>query len=277
MVAILTLPVAILMAFIVIYLQGSNANIMSLGGIAIAIGAMVDGAIVMVENAHKHLERDLGTKPRWEIIGDAAKEVGPTLFFALVVSTVSFAPIFTLEAQEGRLSKPLALTWTYAMAAAALLSLTLVPVLVGYWVRGRIRPEHANPITRGLTWVYTPIVGEVLRWRWLVVGVSLAALLLTWLPFSRLGSEFMPPLWEGDLLYMPTMLPGVSIGKAREVLQQTDRIIRSFPEVAQVFGKVGRAETATDPAPLSMIETTITLKPEDQWRPGMTPDRLTTR
>ena len=275
MVAILTLPVAILMAFIAIYLQGANANIMSLGGIAIAIGAMVDGAIVMVENAHKHLERDDGTKPRWEIIGESAKEVGPTLFFALVVSTVSFAPIFTLEAQEGRLFKPLALTWTYSMAAAALLSLTLVPVLLGYWVRGRIRPEEANPITRGLTWVYAPVLRGVLRWRWLVVGVSLVALVVTWLPVSRLGSEFMPPLWEGDLLYMPTMFPGVSISKAREVVQQTDRILRTFPEVEMVFGKVGRAETATDPAPISMIETTVTLKPRDQWRPGMTPDRLT--
>ena len=213
MVAILTLPVAILMAFIAIYVQGSNANIMSLGGIAVAIGAMVDGAIVMVENAHKHLERDHGTKARWQIIGESAKEVGPTLFFALVVSTVSFAPIFTLEAQEGRLFKPLALTWTYSMAAAALLSLTLVPVLLGYWVRGRIRPEEANPVTRGLTLIYTPILRGVLRWRWLVVGVSLAALVVTWLPVSRLGSEFMPPLWEGDLLYMPTMFPGVSITK----------------------------------------------------------------
>ena len=275
MVAILTLPVAILMAFIAIYLQGANANIMSLGGIAIAIGAMVDGAIVMVENAHKHLERDDGTKPRWEIIGESAKEVGPTLFFALVVSTVSFAPIFTLEAQEGRLFKPLALTWTYSMAAAALLSLTLVPVLLGYWVRGRIRPAEANPITRGLTLVYAPILRGVLRWRWLVVGVSLVALVVTWLPVSRLGSEFMPPLWEGDLLYMPTMFPGVSISKAREVLQQTDRILKTFPEVERVFGKVGRADTATDPAPISMIETTVTLKPRDQWRPGMTPDRLT--
>jgi Cu(I)/Ag(I) efflux system membrane protein CusA/SilA len=275
MVAILTLPVAILMAFIAIYLQGATANIMSLGGIAIAIGAMVDGAIVMVENAHKHLERDDGTKPRWEIIAESAKEVGPTLFFALVVSTVSFAPIFTLEAQEGRLFKPLALTWTYSMAAAALLSLTLVPVLLGYWVRGRIRPAEANPITRGLTLVYAPILRGVLRWRWLVVGVSLVALVVTWVPVSRLGSEFMPPLWEGDLLYMPTMFPGVSISKAREVLQQTDRILKTFPEVERVFGKVGRADTATDPAPISMIETTVTLKPRDQWRPGMTPDRLT--
>ncbi len=274
LVAILTIPVAILAAFVVMSYQGLNANIMSLGGIAIAIGAMVDAAIVMVENAHKHLERDSGTKPHWQIIADAAKEVGPTLFFALLVITVSFAPVFMLEGQEGRLFKPLAFTKTYSMAAAALLSITLVPVLMGYWVRGRIRSEQQNPISRWLIRLYDPVVHLLLRWKWAVVAVTVGAFVATAIPISRLGSEFMPPLWEGDLLYMPTTLPGVSITKAREILQQTDRIIRSFPEVDQVFGKVGRAETATDPAPLSMIETTITLKPEEEWRPGMTPDRL---
>jgi Cu(I)/Ag(I) efflux system membrane protein CusA/SilA len=275
LVAILTIPVAILAAFVVMSYQGLNANIMSLGGIAIAIGAMVDAAIVMVENAHKHLERHGGQKPHWEIIGDAAKEVGPTLFFALLVITVSFAPVFTLEGQEGRLFKPLAFTKTYSMAAAALLSITLVPVLMGFWVRGHIRSEQQNPISRWLIRLYDPVLHVLLRWKWAVVAVTVGALVATAVPISRLGSEFMPPLWEGDLLYMPTTLPGVSITKAREILQQTDRIIRSFPEVDRVFGKVGRAETATDPAPLSMIETTITLKPEAEWRPGMTPERLT--
>ena len=275
LVAVLTLPLAILMAFIVMYLQGINANIMSLGGIAIAIGAMVDAAIVMVENAHKHLERDRDRLPHWQIIGRAATEVGPTLFFALLVITISFAPIFTLEAQEGRLFKPLAFTWTYAMAASALLSVTLVPVLTGFWIRGRIRSQEANPIARALVAVYRPVLRRLLRWRWLVVAAATAALVATAVPLSRLGSEFMPPLWEGDLLYMPTTLPGVSITKARDILQQTDRILRTFPEVERVFGKVGRADTATDAAPLSMIETTITLKPEDQWRPGLTPDALT--
>ena len=248
---------------------------MSLGGIAIAIGAMIDAPIVMVENAHKHLERDGGTKPHWQIIADAAKEVGPTLFFALLVITVSFAPVFTLEGQEGRLFKPLAFTKTYSMAAAAMLSITLVPVLMGFWVRGRIRSEQQNPISRWLIRLYAPVLHVLLRWKWAVVVVTLGGLVATAVPVSRLGSEFMPPLWEGDLLYMPTTLPGVSITKAREILQQTDRIIRSFPEVDRVFGKIGRADTATDPAPLSMIETTITLKPEEEWRPGMTPERLT--
>ena len=275
LVAVLTLPLAVLMAVIVMYLQGINANIMSLGGIAIAIGAMVDAAIVMVENAHRHLERDRDRLPHWSIVTRAATEVGPTLFFALLVITISFAPIFTLEAQEGRLFKPLAFTKTYAMAASALLSITLVPVLVGYWIRGRILPAQANPITRLLMALYQPVLRRVLARRWAVVAVTVAALGATAVPLSRLGSEFMPPLWEGDLLYMPTTLPGVSITKAREILQQTDRILRTFPEVEQVFGKVGRADTATDPAPLSMIETTITLKPEDAWRPGMTPERLT--
>ncbi len=274
LVAILTLPIAILMAFIVMRLQGINANIMSLGGIAIAIGAMVDAAIVMIENAHKHLERDAGTKPHWQIIADAAKEVGPTLFYALLVITVSFAPVFTLEAQEGRLFKPLAFTKTYAMAASSLLAITLVPVLMGYWIRGRIRSEKRNPLSRLLIWLYDPVLHFVLRWRWAVLVATVVLMALTIVPIKRVGSEFMPPLWEGDLLYMPTTFPGVSITKARELLQQTDRIIRSFPEVDRVFGKVGRAETATDPAPLSMIETTITLKPESEWRPGLTPDDL---
>ena len=275
LVAIFTLPVAILMAFIVMRYQGINANIMSLGGIAIAIGAMVDAAIIMIENAHKHLERDAGKKEHWQIIADAAKEVGPTLFYALLVITVSFVPVFTLEAQEGRLFKPLAFTKTYSMGAASLLAVTLVPVLMGYWIRGRIRPEARNPVSRLLITVYDPVLHVVLRWRWAVLALTVVALGLTWIPYARIGSEFMPPLWEGDLLYMPTMLPGVSIGKAREVLQQTDKIIRSFPEVERVFGKAGRADTATDPAPLSMFETTITLKPESEWPAGMTPERLT--
>ena len=274
LVAIITLPMAVMLAFIVMYYQGLNANIMSLGGIAIAIGAMVDAAIIMIENAHKHLERDRGKKEHWLIIGDAAKEVGPTLFFALLVITVSFAPVFTLEAQEGRMFKPLAFTKTYSMAAASLLAVTLVPVLMGYWIRGRILPERRNPISRVLIWIYDPILHLLLRFRWMVLGLTLAMLVLTWVPYSRLGSEFMPPLWEGDVMYMPTTLPGISITKAREILQQTDKIIKSFPEVETVFGKIGRAETATDPAPLSMIETTITLKPESEWRDGMTPDSL---
>ena len=275
LVAILTLPVAILMAFVVMHYQGINANIMSLGGIAIAIGAMVDAAIIMIENAHKHLERDGGKKAHWQIIADAAKEVGPTLFYALLVITVSFAPVFTLEAQEGRMFKPLAYTKTYSMAAAAFLSITLVPVLMGYWIRGRIRPEHKNPVSWLLIRTYDPVLHFVLRWRWPVLAATLALLVATWVPYSRMGSEFMPPLWEGDLLYMPTTFPGLSVTKAREILQQTDRIIRSFPEVHHVFGKIGRADTATDPAPLNMVETTITLKPEDEWRAGMTPEKLT--
>ena len=275
LVAIMTLPVAILIAFIVMHQQGINANIMSLGGIAIAIGAMVDAAIIMIENAHKHIERDGGKKPHWDIISDAASEVGPALFYSLLVIAVSFVPVFTLEAQEGRLFKPLAFTKTYSMAAAALLSVTLVPVLMGYFIRGKILPEHRNPINRFLVWLYHPILEFALRFKYLMLAVALLMVAVTVIPFERLGSEFMPPLWEGDLLYMPTMLPGVSITKAREVLQQTDKIIKAFPEVEHVFGKVGRAETATDPAPLSMVETTITLKPESQWPKGMTADKLT--
>ena len=273
-VAIFTLPAGILISYIVMYWLGINANIMSLGGIAIAIGVMVDAAIVMIENAHKHLERDAGKKPHAAIILDAAKEVGPALFFSLLIITLSFLPVFTLEAQEGRLFKPLAFTKTFAMAAASLLSITIVPVLMIFLIRGKIMPEKKNPINRFLIWVYRPIIDFVLRWKWFTILTALLILLVTWFPFKRLGSEFMPPLYEGDLLYMPTTLPGISITKARELLQQTDQIIASFPEVHHTFGKIGRAETATDPAPLSMIETTIMLKPEDEWRPGMTPEKL---
>ena len=274
LVAIITLPVAVLIALVVMSQQGINANVMSLGGIAIAIGAMVDAAVIMIENAHKHLERDRGRKDHWEIISAASKEVGPTLFYALLVITVSFAPVFTLEAQEGRLFKPLAFTKTYSMAAASILALTLVPVLMGYGIRGRIRAEEKNPISRLVIGIYDPALHFFLKWKWTVLLVTLLILLLSWFPYSQLGSEFMPPLWEGDLLYMPTTLPGISVTKAREILQRTDRIIATFPEVEQVFGKVGRADTATDPAPLSMIETTIKLKPESEWRPGLTPEGL---
>jgi Cu(I)/Ag(I) efflux system membrane protein CusA/SilA len=265
-VAIFTLPVAILMAFMIMHAQGINANIMSLGGIAIAIGAMIDAAIIMIENAHKHLERDRGKKPHWAIIRDAAVEVGPTLFYSLLVITVSFVPVFTLQEQSGRMFKPLAYTKTYAMGAAALLSITLVPVLMGWFIRGKIKPEHANPVNRFLIRIYHPMVDLVLKWRRTTLILALVAVLSIAWPLSRMGSEFMPPLYEGDLLYMPTTLPGLSVTKAKELLQQTDRIIRQFPEVDTVFGKIGRAETATDPAPMMMIETTIMLKPEEEWR-----------
>ncbi|MBE0597056.1 MAG: efflux RND transporter permease subunit [Desulfuromonadales bacterium] len=265
-VVILALPVAILMAFIIMYAQGINVNIMSLGGIAIAIGTMVDSAIIMVENAHKHLEKDVGTKPRSQIIVEAAKEVGPTIFFALLVITVSFAPVFTLQEQAGRMFKPLAFTKTYAMAAAALLSVTLVPVLMVWFIRGKIRPETHNPINRFLIGLYHPVVDLVLRWRKTTLVVALLLVLSIAWPLSKMGTEFMPPLYEGDLLYMPTTLPGISVTKAKELLQQTDRIIKQFPEVHHVFGKIGRAETATDPAPMMMIETTIMLNPEEEWR-----------
>ncbi|HSH13735.1 MAG TPA: efflux RND transporter permease subunit, partial [Desulfurivibrionaceae bacterium] len=265
-VAIFTLPVAILMAFMVMRAQGINANIMSLGGIAIAIGAMIDAAIIMIENAHKHLERDRGKKPHWQIITDSACEVGPTLFYSLLVITVSFLPVFTLQEQSGRLFKPLAFTKTYAMGAAALLSITIVPVLMGWFIRGKIKPEHANPVNRMLIRLYHPVVDLVLRWRKTTILLALLAILSIAWPLTKMGSEFMPPLYEGDLLYMPTTLPGLSVTKAREILQETDRIISQFPEVEQVFGKIGRAETATDPAPMMMIETTITLKPESEWR-----------
>jgi Cu(I)/Ag(I) efflux system membrane protein CusA/SilA len=266
LVAICTLPVAILLAFVIMHAQGINANIMSLGGIAIAIGAMIDAAIIMIENAHKHLERDRGRKPHWQIILDAASEVGPTLFYSLLVITVSFAPVFTLTEQSGRMFKPLAFTKTYAMGAAALLSITLVPVLMGWFIRGRIKPEAANPLNRILIRLYHPVVDWVLKWRTLTLLLALAAMLSIAWPLSKMGSEFMPPLYEGDLLYMPTTFPGLSVTKAKEILQQTDRIIRQFPEVEHVFGKVGRAETATDPAPMMMLETTIMLKPENEWR-----------
>ncbi|BCR05081.1 cation transporter [Desulfuromonas versatilis] len=265
-VAIFTLPVAILIAFVIMHAQGINANIMSLGGIAIAIGAMIDAAIIMIENAHKHLERDQGKKPHWEIILASAKEVGPTLFYSLLVITVSFVPVFTLQEQSGRMFKPLAFTKTYAMGASALLAVTIVPILMGWFIRGKIKPEHANPVNRFLIWVYHPVVDFVLKWRKMTLLVALLLILSIWYPLSKMGSEFMPPLYEGDLLYMPTTMPGISVTKARELLQQTDRIIASFPEVHHTFGKIGRAETATDPAPLSMIETTIMLKPEDEWR-----------
>ena len=274
LVAIFTLPMGILIAFLIMHGQGLNANIMSLSGIAIAIGAMVDAAIVMIENAHKHIERDGGKKDRWRIIIDASKEVGPALFYSLLIITLSFLPVFTLEAQEGRLFKPLAFTKTYAMAASALLAITVVPVLMGYFLRGPVLPEKKNPVNRLLIGVYRPAIHAVLRFKWTTLAAALAVLVATAWPLGKLGSEFMPPLNEGDLLYMPTTDPGISITKARELLQQTDKIIKRFPEVEHVFGKVGRAETATDPAPLSMIETTITLKPESAWREGMTMDRL---
>jgi Cu(I)/Ag(I) efflux system membrane protein CusA/SilA len=275
LVAILTLPTAVLIAFIIMRNQGIDANIMSLGGIAIAIGAMVDAAIIMIENAHKHLEHHGGQKSHSSIIADAATEVGPALFYSLLVITVSFTPVFTLEAQEGRLFKPLAFTKTYSMAAAAMLSITLVPVLMVYFIRGRIIPEEKNPINRLLIWLYRPVLEFVLRFKWPVLILAAATVAVTVIPYQSLGSEFMPPLWEGDLLYMPTTLPGISITKAREILQQTDKIIKTFPEVDHVFGKSGRAETATDPAPLSMVETTIALKPESEWPKGMTVDKLT--
>lgn len=273
-VAIFTLPMGILMAFMVMYFQGINANIMSLGGIAIAIGAMVDAAIVMIENAHKHIEMDIGKKDHWSIIIDSSKEVGPALFYSLLIITLSFLPVFTLQAQEGRLFKPLAFTKTYSMAAAALLSITIVPVLMGYFIRGKIRPEGKNPINKFLTYVYRPIIHFVLRFKWMTVFIALVILVASFFPLKHIGSEFMPPLNEGDLLYMPTTDPGISITKARELLQQTDKIIKSFPEVKSVFGKIGRAETATDPAPLSMIETIIRLKSKGKWPPGMTMEKL---
>ena len=291
LVAIIILPIAVLISFAIMYRQGITSNIMSLGGIAIAIGAMVDAVIIMIENAHKHLERDRGTKPHWQIIRDASIEVGPTLFYSLLVITVSFLPVFALQAQEGRLFKPLAFTKTYSMAAAALLSVTLAPILMGFFIRGRVPREESNPINRFLLWAYHPVIDFVIQRRRLVI--TAAALIVVWVffpwnrivtnylpfqflrnaslavgklfPFQNLGSEFMPPLYEGDLLYMPTTFPGISTTKAREILQQTDQIIKTFPEVHHVFGKIGRAETATDPAPMDMIETTIMLKDEKDW------------
>ncbi len=275
LVAIVTLPLGVLTAFIVMNHQGINANIMSLGGIAIAIGAMVDAAIVMIENVHKHLEREPITDAnRWRIIREASIEVGPPLFFSLLIITLSFLPVFTLEAQEGRLFSPLAYTKTYAMAAAAGLSVTLVPVLMGYFIRGHITPEHKNPLNRVLMAMYRPLLDLVLRHPRGTLILALLLMVASLWPAVRLGSEFMPELDEGDLLYMPTTFPGVSIGKMQELLQQTDRLIRTIPEVRSVFGKAGRAETATDPAPMEMVETTIQLAPRDQWRPGMTLEKL---
>ena len=274
-VVILSLPVGILVAFAVMHWQGINANIMSLGGIAIAIGAMVDAAIVMIENVHKRIEKEpLTDENRWRIVGDAASEVGRPLFFSLLIITLSFLPVFTLEAQEGRLFAPLAFTKTYAMAAAAGLSITLVPVLMGYFIRGNIRPEHRNPINRVLIASYRPVINFVIRFPQQTLFIAAATLIIGLWPATRLGSEFMPPLDEGDLMYMPTTYPGISIDKAREVLQQTDKMIMTVPEVKRVFGKIGRAETATDPAPLTMIETVIQFKPREEWREGMTPDSL---
>jgi Cu(I)/Ag(I) efflux system membrane protein CusA/SilA len=275
LVAIVTLPLGILAAFIVMSYQGMNANIMSLGGIAIAIGAMVDAAVVMIENAHKKLEgRDVSGEERWRLIAEAAAEVGPALFFSLLIITLSFVPVFALQAQEGRLFSPLAYTKTYAMAAAAALSVTLVPVLMGYLIRGRIPAETRNPLNRMLIAAYRPLLAGVLRFPKTTLAVAaLAALSIAW-PLSRLGTEFLPPLDEGDLLYMPSALPGISVGKAAEILQQTNRLIATVPEVQSVHGKVGRADTATDPAPLEMFETVVRLKPRSQWRAGMTPEKL---
>ena len=282
LVAIVSLPLGILVAFIVMHQQGVNANIMSLGGIAIAIGAMVDAAVVMIENAHKHLERwdhehpgqTLAGEPRWRVVGEAAAEVGPALFFSLLIITLSFIPVFTLEAQEGRLFAPLAFTKTYAMAAAAGISVTLIPVLMGYLIRGRIPSETANPLNRALIAVYRPLLNGVLKAPRTTLVVAAMLLGVSLWPLQHVGSEFMPPLDEGDLLYMPTALPGLSAGKAGELLQQTDRLIKTVPEVLSVYGKAGRADTATDPAPLEMFETTIQFKPRAEWRPGMTPEKL---
>jgi Cu(I)/Ag(I) efflux system membrane protein CusA/SilA len=281
-VAIVSLPLGIVMAFIVMYYQGVNANIMSLGGIAIAIGAMVDAAVVMIENAHKHIERwhhahparTLHGEEHWRVIGEAAGEVGPALFFSLLIITLSFIPVFTLEAQEGRLFSPLAYTKTYAMAVAAGLAVSLIPVLMGYLIRGRIPEEKKNPLNRALIAIYQPALRAVLRVPLLTVAIAVIVAAATLWPASRIGGEFMPPLDEGDLLYMPSALPGISAGKVTELLQQTDRLIMTVPEVARVFAKAGRAETATDPAPLEMFETTIQFKPREEWRPGMTTDKL---
>mgnify|MGYP003583675288 CR=1 FL=1 len=281
LVAVITLPLGVLAAFIVMHYQGITANLLSLGGIAIAIGAMVDAAVVMIENAHKHLEyfrEEHGREPdggeRWQVMADAASEVGPALFVSLLVITLSFVPVFALQAQEGRLFSPLAYTKTYAMAAAAGLAITLIPVLMGYLIRGHIRSEKDNPLNRALIALYRPILDAVLRFPRATLVLGGIALLLSAIPLLRLGSEFMPPLEEGTLLYMPSALPGLSAGKASQLLQQTDRMLKTVPEVAHVFGKAGRAESATDPAPLEMFETTVTFKPRSQWRPGMTPEKL---
>lgn len=275
LVAIITLPLGILTAFIIMYWQGINANIMSLGGIAIAIGAMTDGAIVMIENMHKHMEKTpLTDENRWQVVTDAASEVGPALFFSLLIITVSFMPVFILEAQEGRMFAPLAYTKTYAMAASAGLAITLVPVLMGYFIRGKVISEQKNPVNRLLVNAYKPLLNLVLRFPKMTLVLAVVVTVVGFYPVNKIGSEFIPPLDEGDLMYMPTTYPGLSIGKAREILQQTDKLIATVPEVLTVFGKVGRAETATDPAPLTMIETFIQLKPKDQWREGMTLEKL---
>ncbi len=282
LVAIVSLPLGVLVAFLVMHYQGINANIMSLGGIAIAIGAMVDAAIVMIENAHKHIEAwhethlgaELQTSEHWQVIGHAAVQVGPALFTSLVIITLSFVPVFTLQAQEGRLFAPLAFTKTYSMAAAAGLAVTLVPILMGYLIRGPIPKEHSNPINRALFDVYQPLLRTALAYPRAVLAGALLVLLVTAYPVTHIGAEFMPPLDEGDVLYMPSALPGISAGKVTQLLQQTDRLIKTVPEVATVFGKVGRAETATDPAPLEMFETTIQFKPRSEWRAGMTPEKL---
>ncbi|CAM4044776.1 efflux RND transporter permease subunit [Pseudoalteromonas byunsanensis] len=274
-VAVITLPLGILVSFIIMYMQGINANIMSLGGIAIAIGAMTDGAIVMIENMHKHMEKTpLTDENRWQIVAKSASEVGPALFFSLLIITVSFLPVFILEAQEGRMFAPLAYTKTYAMAASAGLAITLVPVLMGYFIRGKVISEKKNPINRMLIALYMPVLTQVMKFPKLTIVLAIAITAIGFYPIDKIGSEFIPPLDEGDLMYMPTTYPGISIGKARELLQQTDKLIRTVPEVENVFGKVGRAETATDPAPLTMIETFIQLKPKSQWREGVTTDSL---
>ena len=273
-VAIISIPISLLLAFIVMRLQGLGANIMSLGGIAISIGVLVDASIIMVENAHKHYEDWRGKRSHFEIILRSAQEVGPTLFFSLLVITVSFLPVFTLQAQEGRLFKPLAFTKTYAMAMSSIVAITIIPILMYWFVRGKIFSEDRHPVSRVLRFIYTPALNLALKFRWIVVILAIIAVASVWYPMQHMGSEFMPPLWEGDLLYMPTTFPGLSITKAKEILQQTDRIIRTFPEVESVLGKIGRAETATDPAPLSMVETTIRLKPPSEWRKGMTKEKL---
>ncbi|OEF59234.1 cation transporter, partial [Enterovibrio norvegicus] len=271
----ISLPIGILSAFIVMHWQGINANIMSLGGIAIAIGAMVDGAIVMIENVHKHIERTpLTDKNRWQVISKAAEEVGAPLFFSLIIITLSFVPVFALEGQEGKMFSPLAFTKTFAMAASAGLAITLVPVLMGYFIRGKVLPEHKNPLNRGLVALYRPALNLSLRFPKTMLVVAFALLASAYYPTSKLGSEFIPPLDEGDLMYMPTTYPGISIGKARELLQQTNKLIKTVPEVHTVWGKIGRAETATDPAPLTMIETVIQLKPRTEWREGVTTESL---
>ena len=274
-VAVVTLPLGILVSFIIMYMQGINANIMSLGGIAIAIGAMTDGAIVMIENMHKHMEKTpLTDENRWQIVAKAASEVGPALFFSLLIITVSFLPVFILEAQEGRMFSPLAYTKTYAMAASAGLAITLVPVLMGYFIRGKVVSEKKNPLNRLLIAIYMPVLKQVMKFPKSTIVAAVLVTIVGFWPVDKIGSEFIPPLDEGDLMYMPTTYPGISIGKARELLQQTDKLLRTVPEVETVFGKIGRAETATDPAPLTMIETFIQLKPQGQWREGVTTESL---